>query len=117
VQIDGYIRVSRIAGRSGESFISPDEQRRAIEAYAAAHKLEIVEWHTDLDQSGGTLDRPAFQAALDRCRRGETGGISDGVSAARSVTSMDFRCLVKWDNGSSSSLRVDKGELRGIRRM
>ena len=74
MQIDGYIRVSRIAGRSGESSISPDEQRRAIEAYSAAHKLEIVEWHTDLDQSGGTLDRPAFQAALDRCRRGERAG-------------------------------------------
>lgn len=75
MKVDGYIRVSRVAGRSGESFISPDEQRRAVEAYALAHKLEVAEWHTDLDQSGGTLDRPAFQAALERCRNGETGGI------------------------------------------
>ena len=75
MHVDAYIRVSRVAGRSGESFISPDEQRRAIEAYAAAHALTVDEWHTDLDQSGGTLQRPAFQAALSRCRRGETGGI------------------------------------------
>jgi site-specific DNA recombinase len=35
----------------------------------------IVEWHEDLDRSGGTLDRPAFAAALERCRAGATGGI------------------------------------------
>jgi len=74
-RVDGYIRVSRVAGRSGESFISPGEQRKAIEAYAAAHGLDVVAWHEDLDQSGGTLDRPGFVAARERCRRGETGGI------------------------------------------
>src|SRR5918995_3244203 len=26
MKVDGYVRVSRVAGRSGESFISPDEQ-------------------------------------------------------------------------------------------
>jgi hypothetical protein len=29
---DGYIRVSRAAGREGESFISPDVQRQKIQA-------------------------------------------------------------------------------------
>lgn len=72
---DGYIRVSRVAGRSGESFISPDEQRAAIEAWARSTKTKILEWHEDLDQSGGTLDRPAFTVALERCRAGLTGGI------------------------------------------
>jgi site-specific DNA recombinase len=75
MRVDAYIRVSRVAGRKGESFISLDEQRRAIEAYAAAHKIEIADWHQDLDQSGGTLDRPEFQIALDRCRTGQTGGL------------------------------------------
>lgn len=75
MKVDGYIRVSKVAGRAGESFISPGEQRKAIEAYAAAHGLDLAAWHEDLDQSGGTLDRPGFQAALDRCRNGETGGI------------------------------------------
>jgi DNA invertase Pin-like site-specific DNA recombinase len=30
----GYVRVSRIAGREGDSFISPDVQRERIEAHA-----------------------------------------------------------------------------------
>jgi hypothetical protein len=33
---DGYIRVSRAAGREGESFISPDVQRQKIQAWADA---------------------------------------------------------------------------------
>ena len=33
-RVAGYIRVSRIGGRSGEGYISPDEQREAIAAYA-----------------------------------------------------------------------------------
>lgn len=72
---DGYIRVSRVGGRSGENFISPDEQRAAIEAWAKSTKTTILDWHQDLDQSGGTLDRPAFNVALERCRAGVTGGI------------------------------------------
>ena len=72
---DGYVRVSRVAGRNGESFISPDEQRAAIEAWARSTKTTILEWHTDLDQSGGTLERPAFSLALERCRSRVTGGI------------------------------------------
>ncbi len=34
MRLDGYIRVSRVAGRSGESFISPKVQRDKIEALA-----------------------------------------------------------------------------------
>lgn len=72
---DGYIRVSRVAGRGGESFISPVEQRDAIEAWAKATGTEILEWHTDLDKSGGTDDRAGFNDGLERCRAGLTGGI------------------------------------------
>jgi DNA invertase Pin-like site-specific DNA recombinase len=77
MKVDAYIRVSSTKGRDAgsESFITTDEQARAIKAYAASHGLDLAEWHTDLDQSGGTLERPAFQAALTRCRNGETGGI------------------------------------------
>ena len=62
-------------GRGGESFISPAEQRAAIDAWALATGTTISEWHEDLDESGGSLDRPGLQLALDRCDRGETGGI------------------------------------------
>ena len=75
MKLDGYIRVSRVAGRSGESFIAPKVQRETIEAYARQYGHEIVSWWTDLDVSGGKLERPEFQKALGRCRSGETGGI------------------------------------------
>ena len=72
---DGYLRVSQVRGRGGESFITLDEQRAAIEAWAISSRTTIVEWHQDLDESGGTLDRPAFNVALERCRAGLTGGV------------------------------------------
>jgi site-specific DNA recombinase len=73
--IDGYIRVSRVAGREGESFIAPEVQRRKIEEWARLHEVEVVRWWEELDQSGARRARPMFQQALERCERGETGGI------------------------------------------
>ena len=35
----------------------------------------IVKWHTDLDKSGGKLDRPGLNAALERVESGKTGGL------------------------------------------
>jgi site-specific DNA recombinase len=75
MRLDGYIRVSRVGGRSGESFISPEVQREQIARYADSHGHEVVAWHEDLDQSGGTINRPGFQAVLGRIERGDTDGI------------------------------------------
>jgi DNA invertase Pin-like site-specific DNA recombinase len=72
---DGYIRVSRRAGREGESFISPEVQRKKIADWAKLHDVEIVRWWEEIDQSGAKLERPMFQQALARCEAGETGGI------------------------------------------
>jgi site-specific DNA recombinase len=74
-QLDGYVRVSRRAGREGESFIAPDVQRQKIADWAKVHEVEIVQWWEEIDASGAKLDRPNFQEALARCERGETGGI------------------------------------------
>jgi hypothetical protein len=88
--VDGYVRVSRVGGRSGESLISPDEQRRAIEAYAAANSLTVAEWFTDVDQSGGTRSdrsssrrstRPVPAFGVDLSRRGISGVGSGGGSS------------------------------------
>jgi site-specific DNA recombinase len=72
---DGYIRVSRRAGREGESFISPEVQRKKIEGWAKLHEVEILQWWEEIDQSGAKLERPMFQQSLVRCEAGETGGI------------------------------------------
>lgn len=75
MQFDAYVRVSRVGGRSGESFISPELQRRAIEIWAAANHHDIVAWHEELDESAGKLERPKLQEALARAARQETQGI------------------------------------------
>lgn len=73
---DGYIRVSRVGKREGESFISPTDQREQIERWARLRNVEIAAWHTDLDETGGKLGRPGLDALMDRVRTGQTGGIA-----------------------------------------
>ena len=71
---DGYIRVSRVGGREGDSFISPDDQRDRISAWAASRGVEIAMFHEDLDETGGVLSRPGLDLMMERVRCGETGG-------------------------------------------
>jgi DNA invertase Pin-like site-specific DNA recombinase len=72
----GYIRVSSVNGRGGESFISPSEQKRAIEGLAKRDGLEVVSWKEELDESGGRWDRPKWQEALAMVERGDVGGVA-----------------------------------------
>ena len=45
VIMDGYVRVSRIAGREGESYMSPDiEKDAAIARWAEYKGVTIGEW-------------------------------------------------------------------------
>jgi DNA invertase Pin-like site-specific DNA recombinase len=55
--------------------MSPELQRAEIQRYAEAHNIEILEWHTDLDQSGGKLSRPAFDRMMARVEARQTGGV------------------------------------------
>ncbi|HST34936.1 MAG TPA: recombinase family protein [Solirubrobacteraceae bacterium] len=73
--MDQYVRVSRVGGREGESFISPDLQREQGAAWAASRGVEILKIHEDLDQSGGKLDRPGLETLLARIKAGETDGV------------------------------------------
>jgi site-specific DNA recombinase len=79
LQLDAYIRVSKVGGRSGESFISPTVQRERIESWAQAHGHALT-WHEpEMDVSGGTMHRPVFDRIMERVRSGE----SDGVIVAK----------------------------------
>jgi hypothetical protein len=49
LQLDGYIRVSRVGGREGESFVSPEARQEQIETWARLMSAQIIEWHTNLD--------------------------------------------------------------------
>jgi DNA invertase Pin-like site-specific DNA recombinase len=112
---DGYIRVSRRAGREGESFISPEVQRKKIADWAKLHEVEIVEWWEEIDQSGAKLERPMFQQALARCEAGETGGIVvarldrfarsavDALTSIRRLTDAGARLVSVEDNFDGST--------------
>lgn len=79
MKLDGYIRVSRVAGRSGDAFISPGEQKERVRAWAKSQGHSIAKWHEDLDQPGSKADRPGLNAAMERIE----GGASAGLVVAR----------------------------------
>jgi site-specific DNA recombinase len=79
LKLDAYIRVSKVAGRSGSSFISPDVQHEQIERWAQAHGHTLT-WHEpELDVSGGSMSRPVFDQIVERVQAGQ----SDGVIVAK----------------------------------
>lgn len=78
------VRVSRVQGRSGEQFHSPETQersaRRAVELAGGVVAEDVGQNGVffDMDISGGTApsDRPGLGEALDLVRRGVIGGVA-----------------------------------------
>jgi DNA invertase Pin-like site-specific DNA recombinase len=73
--LDVYVRVSTVRGRQGDNFISPELQEEKCRALAKARGLQVEKVFTDLDESGGKMDRPAFKQVLARIESGESGGV------------------------------------------
>jgi DNA invertase Pin-like site-specific DNA recombinase len=69
----GIVRVSQVAGREGESFASPAEQRDRIHAACQRDGIDLIHVHEELDVSGGTpLDnRQGLRAAVEAIEAGE----------------------------------------------
>lgn len=70
----GYTRVSRVGDRA-ERLISPELQGDRIEAYAQARGLDVELLDPELDVSGGKLERPILERAIDGIRDGRYAGI------------------------------------------
>ncbi len=73
--LDGYIRVSQVAGRRGDGFISPSVQREQIEAWTSSNGALLGEVFEELDESGGRADRPLLMEAIERVESGESEGV------------------------------------------
>ena len=73
--VDGYIRVSEVRGRDGESFISPSVQREEIEGWARSHDAVLGQVFEELDESGARANRPLLKRAIARVESGESNGI------------------------------------------
>jgi DNA invertase Pin-like site-specific DNA recombinase len=74
--LDGYIRVSQVGDREGESFISPTVQREQIKGWIKNHaEVNLGEVFEELNESGGRSDRPDLLRALERVEGGESQGV------------------------------------------
>ncbi len=73
--VDGYLRISKLNGREGESFISPSVQREQIEGWAQSRGAMIATVFEEMEESGGRADRPMLMSALARVESGLTDGI------------------------------------------
>lgn len=71
----GYVRVSKVGKRSGESFRSPRDQRAAIERYAEFRGVDVEFLPDETDKSGGTDRRPILQQAVE----GVESGVWEGI--------------------------------------
>jgi DNA invertase Pin-like site-specific DNA recombinase len=69
----GVVRVSRVGGREGESFVSPSEQAHRIEEACNRERLRLVEMMRELDVSGGApLERrPGLRRAVELVEAGQ----------------------------------------------
>ncbi|MBA3434536.1 MAG: recombinase family protein [Actinobacteria bacterium] len=74
-RVAGYVRVSSVGGREGDSFQAPPAQEDAIRAHCRARRLEVVDVVHELDASGGTMARPKLQALISEIEAGKLNGI------------------------------------------
>jgi len=72
-RVVGYVRVS--TEHQANEGVSLDAQQARLCAYAVALNLCVVAIHVDSGESGGTLDRPALQAALGVLDAGQADGL------------------------------------------
>src|SRR5712691_309879 len=74
--MNGYIRVSRVGGRTGESYISPKVQRDKITGWAKLHDVTLGQVVVEEDVSGAkpVVERE-LAALLKRVESGESAGI------------------------------------------
>lgn len=91
----GYVRVSFVGGRQGDRFRSPRDQADSLRAWAAARREPIEILEPDLDESGGTMDRPGLQAALEGIEAGRYRGLVVAYLSRASRSTRDL--LGMWD--------------------
>jgi DNA invertase Pin-like site-specific DNA recombinase len=115
--VDIYARVSRVGGREGVSFQSPEQQEERCRAQLKADGLKVGEVFIDLDESGANASRPEFDRAMARIESGESGGVIvydlsrfgrstrnvlDGVDFIESHGAVFISCAEKFDTSTAT---------------
>lgn len=76
IPVIGYIRVSRVGDRGGDSFLSPDLQRAELDRLAQRDGLKLFKVIEELDASGGDSSRPGWNEAIEAVESGKARGIA-----------------------------------------
>lgn len=110
----GIVRVSQVAGRQGESFASPAEQRERIEAACERDGLELLEIVQELDVSGGTpLERrTGLRTAVEAIEQGRA-SVVVAAYFDRLVRSLSVQAelIERVEAAGGQVLTVDVGQL------
>jgi DNA invertase Pin-like site-specific DNA recombinase len=74
--MDGYVRVSQVGGREGDSYGSPAVQESESRRWAGLHGVTLARVVREEDVSGGKAvhDRELGRL-IERAERGQTGGV------------------------------------------
>jgi DNA invertase Pin-like site-specific DNA recombinase len=113
----GIIRVSRTAGRFGETFASPEIQRERIERAASDNGWRLLDVHTELDVSGGAAlhDRPGLWPAVQAVEAGTAKVIltAYGDRLFRDVET-ERATIRRIENGGGRVFACDRGFISTI---
>lgn len=112
----GIVRVSQVAGREAERFISPADQRRQIERVCSLQGITLTTVHEELDVSGYSrvlAKRPGLSKAIAAIEAGQADVIVVAyfdrlVRKAR----VQEEVLERVEKAGGSVLAVDAGEVR-----
>jgi site-specific DNA recombinase len=114
----GIVRVSRVGGREGESFTSPEVQRERIEQECERQGLDLIAVHEELNVSGGKslANREGLRAAVEVIEAGSAeviiGAFFDRLF--RNVITQ-HEVTERLDNAGGMVLAVDAGQIGGER--
>lgn len=110
--------MSRIAGRSGDSFLSPDLQRESIDRICEREGLKLIDVVQELDAGAGHgKHRPLWEQCIERIERGEaeafvvwnldrfSRSVIDGFKAIERIEAAGGR-LISEDGATS---KLDRG--------
>ena len=123
----GYIRVSKTAGRSGESFISPDVQESKIRQLARDNGIELAEIVAELDVKGSTaIDVREIGRLVRQVEAKELGGLIvwklsrfsrnlvDGILVADRITTAKGRVLADGFDSAQPMAKAMLGLMLGL---
>ena len=104
-----YIRVSKVGGREGDSFQSPTQQRKAIEAIVSLTPgAHIVAEFEDLDESGSTMDRPGVTQAIAMVENGQADGIVCAYLDRWARNMEALQMIERWTKDGKTFISADE---------